>query len=157
MNSLVVYFSKFGNTKLVAEAVAETLSTGGAARVISSEDLDHSDLENLDLMIMGCPTHRMNLPEALRPWFDRFPRRILRGAATAVFDTSYKMSPWLARFTAAPRLAGKLRKLGGKKVIAPETFYVVERQGPLYEGEIERAQSWASSILRRVQERAHNQ
>jgi len=108
-------------------------------------------------VVMGCPTHRMNLPEAIRPWFEKFPRRILRGTASAAYDTSYKMSPWLSRFTAAPRLARKLRKLGGKQVIAPETFHVVERQGPLYEGEIERAQSWASAILRRMREKTLNQ
>ena len=60
------------------------------------------------------------------------------------------LSPLLARFTAARRLAHKLRKLGGKRVVRPETFHVVEREGPLYDGEIERAGAWAASILERV-------
>ena len=150
MDTLVVYFSKFGNTRLVAEAIAEVLRADGVARVISLDELSPTDLENIDLMVMGCPTHRMNLPEVIRPWFEKFPRRVLRGKASAAFDTSYKMSPWLRRFTAAPRLARKLRKLGGKQVIAPETFHVVERQGPLYEGEIERVKSWANAIRVRL-------
>jgi hypothetical protein len=40
-----------------------------------------------------------------------------------------------------------LRKLGGKRIVPLETFHVMEREGPLYEGEIERAAEWAKSII----------
>ena len=59
------------------------------------------------------------------------------------------MSSWLSRFTAAKPLNRKLRKLGGIGVVTPETFYEMEREGPLYEGEIERARDWAQLILER--------
>jgi len=59
------------------------------------------------------------------------------------------MSPWLAPFTAAQRLMRKLKKLGGTKIVPPQTFHVVDREGPLYEGEIERAMEWAELILNR--------
>jgi hypothetical protein len=95
----------------------------------------------------------MNLPQAVRPVFESLPRRVLRGTPVAAFDTSYKMSRWLAPFTAAHKLAPRLRKLGGKRVVPPETFHVVGRDGPLYEGEIERARTWAASILQRVEAR----
>jgi flavodoxin len=147
MKSLVVYFSKFGNTQKVAEAIAGPLGERGSVRVISIDQLTASDLSEVDLVVMGTPTHRMNLPEAVRPVFEVLPRRVLRGTPAAAFDTSYKMSPFLARFTAAKKLAQKLRKLGGKRIVPPETFHVVDREGPLYDGEIERAQAWAASIL----------
>lgn len=146
MNVLVVYFSKFGNTRKVAETIAQTLGAAGSARVISSEQLCASDLADAELVVMGSPTHRMNLPEAVRPVFDGLPRRVLRGTHVAAFDTSYKMSRWLAHFTAARKLAKKLRKLGGKQVVPPETFHVMEREGPLYDGELVRASRWAESI-----------
>ena len=150
MNSLVVYFSKFGNTQRVAEAIAEEIESVGPVRLLSSDRLNASDLENVDLVVMGSPTHRMNLPEVVRPIFERLPKRILRGKPIAAFDTSYKMSPILARFTAAKKLAQKLRKLGGSRIIAPETFHVIGREGPLYDGEIERASTWAKTILERL-------
>ena len=118
--------------------------------IVMGDRLTVSDLDGVDLVVMGSPTHRMNLPEAVRPVFEALPRRVLRGAPVAAFDTSYKMSAWLARFTAAPKLAQKLRKLGGKRVVPPETFHVVEREGPLYDGEIERAKAWAEVILGRI-------
>jgi flavodoxin len=154
MKSLVVYFSKFGNTQQVAEAIAETLASAGPVRVISIDQLGVSDLQEMDLVVMGSPTHRMNLPQAVRPVFETLPRWVLRGTPVAAFDTSYKMSRWLAPFTAAHKLAPRLRKLGGKRVVPPETFHVVDRDGPLYEGEIERAHTWAASILQRVEARA---
>ena len=60
------------------------------------------------------------------------------------------MSAWLARFTSARKLDKKLRKLGGKRIVSPETFHVVEREGPLYDGEIERAEAWAGLILKQL-------
>lgn len=148
MNALVVYHSQFGNTEQVAGAIAGVLNEAGAARTLQAEKLTPADLQHVDLVVMGTPTHKMNLPEAVRPVFVELPRRCLRGVPVAAFDTSYKMSAFLARFTAAKRVDRQLRKLGGKRLVPPETFHVEEHhEGPLYEGEIERAKSWAESIL----------
>jgi hypothetical protein len=57
------------------------------------------------------------------------------------------MSAWLARFSAACKLEKRLRQVWGKRILPPENFHVVEREGPLYDGEIERARVWAGSIL----------
>ncbi len=148
MNTLVVYFSKFGHTARVAEAVAAGLDCG--ARLLSAEQLSDEDLESIDLLIMGSPTHKMNLPEAVIPLFDRFPRRALRGKQIAAFDTSYELSRWLQPFTAGKRIDRRLRKLGGERVSLPETFIVEGREGPLHLGELERATAWGEAIRRRL-------
>jgi flavodoxin len=152
VNTLVVYFSEFGHTRMVAESIAEEIESVGPVRLLSSDRFSASDLKDVDLVVMGSPTHRMNLPEVVRPIFERLPKRILRGVPVAAFDTSYKMSPIMARFTAAKKLIQKLRKLGGKRIVPPETFYVVGREGPLYEGEIERANAWVKTILERFED-----
>jgi len=150
MNALVVYYSQFGNTRQVAEAVVEVFQGMGVARTLSADQLTAADLQDVDLVVMGTPTHKMNLPEAVRPVFEELPRRILRGVPIAAFDTSYKMSTFLTRFTAAKRVDRKLRKLGGKRLVPPETFHVEEHhEGPLYDGELERAKAWAETILSR--------
>jgi flavodoxin len=155
MNALVVYHSEFGNTQKVAEAIAEVFQREGAARTVRTDQLTAADLQEIDLVVMGTPTHKMNLPQAVRPLFESLPRRILRGVSTAAFDTSYEMSAILARFTAAKRLDRELRKLGGKRLVPPETFLVRHHhEGPLYDGEIERAQRWAESILAKLDGRS---
>jgi flavodoxin len=152
MNALVVCYSKFGYTREVARAIAETLEPEWTVRLIAVDRLTASDLEQMDLVVMGAPTHRMNLPEAVRAVLEALPERVLGGAFFAAFDTSYKMSALLARFSAAPKLARKLRRLGGRQAIPPETFHVLGREGPLYEGEIERAKAWTELMLTRLGE-----
>ena len=148
MKTLIVYFSKFGNTHLIAEAITETLFVAGAARLLSADQLTAADLEGIDLLVMGTPTHNMNLPKAVRPVLASLPKRVLKGVPFAAFDTSYKMSWWLNHFTAGKRLSRVLRKLGGKQIVLPETFLVMKREGPLYEGELDRAYQWADTVRR---------
>ena len=150
MNALVVYHSEFGNTEQVAGAIAGVLQEAGATRIVRANQLAATDLHDVDLVVMGTPTHKMNLPEAVRPVFEELPKRSLRGVPIAAFDTSYKMSAFLARLTAGKRIDRKLRKLGGKRLAPPETFHVEDNhEGPLYDGELERAKTWAESILAR--------
>jgi flavodoxin len=150
MNTLVIYFSKFGNTQRLAEAIAKRFDNTGNVRTISSDDLTVNDLTDADLVVMGSPTHNMNLPKSVKPVFEQLPKRILRGTPVAAFDTSYKMSWILNHFTASKRLAKKLRRLGGRLLLPPEIFHVTEREGPLFEGEIERAQAWAGLMLEKA-------
>jgi flavodoxin len=149
MNALVVYYSKFGNTRRVAEAIAETWQSAGSIRVMSADQLTASDIDNVDLLVVGTPTHVANLPKELRPILEALPERVLKGVRVGAFDTSYKMNWFVSLFTAAKPLNRKLRKLGGKPIVRPETFFVIEKQGPLYEGEIDRAKTWAKEVLDR--------
>jgi flavodoxin len=158
MKALVVYFSKFGNTKKVAEAIAETMGRAGDARTISIDQLTTSDLDKVDLVVMGSPTHYQNLPKAVRSVLQTLPRGILLGKYVAAFDTSLKMWGPLMLLTAAHRLLTKLRKLGGKRVVGPETFLVEKSDHQpdgeidlLYKGETERAKEWTVSILKQLE------
>ena len=47
---------------------------------------------------------------------------------------------------AARPISEKLRKKGAQIVVAPEGFFVKDTEGPLKEGEIERAGEWAKKI-----------
>ena len=150
MKSLVVYYSQFGNTKRVAETIGATLQSAASARTVSADALAVEDLVGIDLLVAGAPTHVGNLPKAVRPILEALPKGVLRGALVATFDTSYKMSGLAAKFTAAKPLLRKLRKLGGKRVVRPETFSVEAKEGPLCEGEIDRAKAWAVALLSKV-------
>ena len=48
---------------------------------------------------------------------------------------------------AAEPIGDKLEGKGGEPVISPEGFYVDGTEGPLTEGELERAADWARHIL----------
>jgi flavodoxin len=156
MNALVGYYSLYGNTKQVAEAVAEGLAPAGQARTVRLEELTPADLAGADLVVMGSPTHYQNLPKAVRPFLEALPRKSLAGKRVASFDTSREMWRPLRLMTAAHRLLPRLRRLGGKSVVPPETFLVTKghETATLYDGELERARAWAGRILQRMQPRS---
>jgi len=156
MRTLVVYFSKFGNTRRVAQAIAETMKQAADVRVISIDQLTASDFEGVDLVIMGMPTHAFTVPEAVRSALAALPPGILSGKSVAAFDTTVR--PWPLRLMrASPKLLRQLSRLGGKPVARPETFFVrtssTQQPGEtdlLLEGQIERAQEWAGQILKQL-------
>lgn len=152
MNVLVVYYSLYGNTKQVAEAVAEALARAGAVRTVHLEQLTPADLAGADLVVMGSPTHYQNLPKAVRPVLAGLPKKSFAGKWVAAFDTSREMWRPLLLMTAAHRLLPKMHKLGGKKAVPPETFLVTRghQKATLYAGEADRARAWAGRILQRT-------
>jgi flavodoxin len=160
MKTLIVYFSKFGNTQKVAEAIADTLVQAGEARVISIDELTASGLNEIDLLVVGSPTHYQNIPKAVREVLKKMPHKSLFGKSVAAFDTSIKMWGPVMLLTAAHRLRCLLRALGGKPLVPPKTFLVESSDLPqdaargrvtLRDGEIERAKAWADLMLRRLE------
>jgi flavodoxin len=153
MKTLIVCFSKFGNTRRIAQAIAETLKQAGDAPVISIDQLAASDFEGVDLVVVGSPTHAFTVPEAVRSALATLPSGILVGKSVAAFDTTVR--PWPLRLMrASPKLLRQLQKLGGNPLAGPRTFFVktskTQQSGEvdlLLEGEIEQARQWAGEIL----------
>jgi flavodoxin len=153
MKSLVVYFSRFGNTRRVAEATAETMKQAGEARVISLDELRPSDFEGADLVVVGSPTHGFTVPQTVRFALDSLPPGLLAGKSVVAFDTTINVWP-LRRLRASPKILRRLKDLRGKAVAPPETFFVrmssTQQSGEvdlLLEGEIERVRTWADAVL----------
>jgi len=157
MKTLIVYFSKFGNTRRIAQAIAETMKQARNARVVSINQLAASDFEGVDLVVVGSPTHGFTVPEAVRSAAAVLPAGILAGKSVAAFDTTVR--PWPLRlFRASPKLLRQLSQLGGKPVARPQTFFVQtgSTQGTgehdlLLAGQIDRARDWAHEILKQLE------
>lgn len=153
LNALVIYQSLFGCTRQIAQRVAETLEAYGAVhgkvRLLSVEQAWPLDLEGVNLLIMGAPTHRQKAPQTIRSLVHALPEKALVGIATATFDTRYAATTWKTG-SAASWLDKALRQLGGDSIVPSASFFAVDREGPLKEGELERARSWAAQILEQL-------
>ena len=154
MKTLIVYFSKFGNTRRVAQAVAEAMKSANDVRVLSIDQLAASDFEGVDLVVLGSPTHAFTVPPAVRSALAALPPEILAGKSVAAFDTTVRLWP-LRLMRASPKLLRQLSALGGRPVAPPQTFFVrtsgTQQPGEtdlLLDGQIERANEWADQILR---------
>jgi flavodoxin-like protein len=163
MKALVIYESMFGNTRTIASGVAAGLAQAQVPTDVC--EVSEAPLEigpDVDLVVLGGPTHAFGMSrpasredagkqceDALvspstgqREWLER--ARIPRGLAVAAFDTRINKS-WLPG-SAARAADRRLRRLGGTALDRPQSFYVTGTQGPLEDGEQERAQRWGEHL-----------
>jgi menaquinone-dependent protoporphyrinogen IX oxidase len=149
MKSLVVYESRFGNTALIARAVADALRERGAAHLLPVEEVTAADLDGLDLLVVGGPTHAHGISAEVGEWLETIAGEQLRGLPVAAFDTRFHMARLLTG-SAALVTARRLKHLGARPVAPPESFFVAAGEGPLAEGENERAIAWARGLAEQV-------
>lgn len=149
MNSLIVYESRFGDTAQIARAIADTLRARGAAHLLAVDDVAVTDLDGIDLLVVGGPTHARGLSAALGSWLRRLPAGSLQELPVAAFDTRYHHAR-LFTGSAAHAIEGRLEHLGARPVAPPESFFVLASVGPLAAGETERAAIWARSLAERA-------
>lgn len=172
MDVAVVYESIYGNTEVIAEAVADGVRQGDpAARVtvLPVADADWDATAGASLVIVGGPTHMLGMSrassrrtaaekaqspatgnggsEGIREWLDAQPRSGGRARMAAAFDT--RLSSRLAGGAARP-IAKSLRRHGYAVVVKPEGFVVDSSTGPLRSGERDRAKEWGADLARRA-------
>ncbi len=146
MKTLIVYDSVHGNTEKIAKAIGD--ATTGEVEVLRVGEVKSSELKTFDLLIVGAPTHGGRPTQAIRDLLDKVPGNALQGTNVAAFDTRLP-AKWVRIFGyAAPRIAGTLKKKGGTLIGSPEGFFVEGTEGPLREGELERAALWAKEIVK---------
>jgi hypothetical protein len=171
LRAVVVHESLFGNTAAVAEAVAVGLRLQGYD--VSTTDVGEARADtalDADLLVVGAPTHAFSLSRAstradavrqgapaahastgLREWLAALrPGEASRSPAVAVFDTRVAK---VRRIPAAagPTAARLVRQRGLRLVARPMAFLVEDTQGPLRDGELERARDWGRALGRAVQ------
>ena len=153
MNTLIIYDSSYGNTELIARAIAEAMGEHGEISVRSAGEVDTLAKEGLDLLVIGAPTQRHGLPPTIRDLLEGTPPRTLRDLRALAFDTRYHHAK-LITGSAANEIGKRLRELGCHLLAPPESFFVGGAEGPLEPGEEDRARAWAARSLGRVRRSA---
>jgi flavorubredoxin len=144
MNVLIVYDSEFGNTEKLARALGEKLAVGGTAEVISVR-AGLPDLSGVELLLVGGPTQVHGVSPKLREALDALPAHALRNVQAAAFDTRIPGMKLLTG-SAANGIAHRLEQKGAQVLEPHESFLVLGKEGPLADGELERACDWALAI-----------
>ncbi len=155
MRALVIYDSFFGNTERIARAIGNALGSQDEVKVLRVGDAQSAQLTGLRLLFVGSPTRGFRPSEATALWLNSLPANGLQGIDVAAFDTRIAAAdakPAILRFVlrfgqyAAKPIADRLVQKGGRLVLPPEGFYVLDTEGPLKDGEIERAAAWAKRV-----------
>jgi hypothetical protein len=174
----VVYESLFGNTQRIAEAIAEGLRAADPdvrVAVVRVADATADMIRDVRLLIVGAPTHMLGMsressrrkaatvreksaqgqqgstarepdaaPTGVREWLAALPKPP-RGRSAAAFDTrlAFPLAGGAARF-----VGRGLRRLGYRLLVTPQGFIVDGTEGPLRDGECDRAKAWGADLLR---------
>ena len=146
MKALIVYDSVYGNTEKIARAIGGAIA--GDVKVLRMSEVNPSELGSLDLLIVGSPTQGGRPTKAMQEFLDRIPADALKNVSVTSFDTRVKIV--IARLFGyvAGRIAESLKGKGGHLAASPEGFIVKGNEGPLKEGELERATNWAKGIAK---------
>ncbi|WP_282778047.1 flavodoxin family protein [Phaeodactylibacter xiamenensis] len=156
MKALVWYDSFFGNTQQIAEVVAEAIRP--YVRVVELQRIQNAspeDVERADILIVGSPTRGFQPSEDTKTLLRQLPRHALRGMWVAAFDTRIALHTienglfrWIVKTGgyAASTIHKSLLRHDGQAVIAPDGFCVTDKEGPLMEGELQRARAWGNTI-----------
>ena len=150
MNALVLYDSQYGDTERIAQAIANAFGEFGEARAVRLDPGQPVELQGLDLFILGCPTQGWRPTPAIQSFLEEASSEELGGLAGACFDTRFRL-PRFMTGSAARVMAARLREKGVSLLVEPESFFVKGTEGPLREGEIERASTWARQIVEEVE------
>ncbi len=181
MDVAIVYESLFGNTRCVAEAIADGVLEADPAAHVDLLPVANAKAEQIakaKLLVVGGPTHmrgmtsettrrkglasekqaaqakgRVFVPETgaagpgIRDWFGALPMAP-PGAHAAAFDTR---AGFRLAGGAAKKISHRLRRHGYGMVGAPAGFIIDGTEGPLRDGEREKARAWGAALVGKLQ------
>ena len=168
MRAVVIYESMYGNTHLVAQAIADGLAPGNEVTVVPVSGAAPELLEGADLVVVGGPTHAHSAsrpatrqaaaqaagkPESeltlepgaigpgLREWFAGLGQC---GSRAAAFDTRVK-APAALTGRASKLISRALHSHGLDVIAQPESFFVT-KDNHLHPSEEDRARRWGGQL-----------
>ncbi|MGE5382331.1 MAG: flavodoxin family protein [Omnitrophica WOR_2 bacterium] len=153
---VLIYDSLYGNTAQIAHKIAETVRImGNELMEMRLNETNNRSVKDASIIIIGSPTQAFNASKAMIEFLDNLDADSVKDKKTVVFDTrlmlesiNSKFLRWLVNrggYATSP-MTKKLKKKGAV-ILGAEGFLVTDREGPLVEGEIERAGKWIKSLL----------
>ena len=141
----VVYDTKYGNTKLVAEKIVEGLiEVDGIETAISDvENVDIDDVSDFDAFLIGSPNHLGRPARSISKFIDKLGKLGLKEKRVAVFDT------YLGKDfeKAVKKMEESINKRTKLQVMASGLSVRVEgMKGPLAEGEMPKSKDFGIKI-----------
>ncbi|MGB2982651.1 MAG: flavodoxin domain-containing protein, partial [Candidatus Bipolaricaulia bacterium] len=139
-NAVVIYDSKYGNTKTVAEEIAEGLRGGGVGDVLvlGIDAVKSEALDSYDALVIGSPNHIGGATRKIKKLIADLSK--LEGKLVAVFDTY--MGKDLEKAT--NRMLARIgAKAPGLEAITPGlSVLVTGMTGPIADGELAKSKAF---------------
>ena len=152
MKVFIIYDSKYGNTKFVAENILEGLkqAEGIEADIGYTKEVDPHELVCYDALIIGAPNHMGRPSRTIQKFTARLAEFDLKAKNVAVFGT------YSGRIRPVDRAVKKLEKMVEKtlpnlKLLSPSLSVRVKGvTGPVAEGELTKVKEFGMRITNRL-------
>jgi len=147
---IVVYESKYGNTKLVAETIIEGMRQVKGIEAVLSEvkEVDLSQIPSYDAILIGSPNHIGGPTRGVKKFIDKLGKLNLSEKRFAVFDT------YLGKdFEKAVKKMEKRinEKVPGLKMIASGLSIRVQgMKGPIAEAELPKCEEFGKKLANQI-------
>jgi len=147
---IVVYESKYGNTKLVAETIIEGMRQVKGVEAVLSEvkEVDLSQIPSYDAILIGSPNHIGGPTRGIEKFIDKLGKLNLGEKRFAVFDT------YLGKdFEKAVKKMEKRinEKAPGMKMIASGLSIRVQgMKGPIAEAELPKCKEFGKKLATQI-------
>ena len=143
---VVVYESRYGNTKRVAESIIEGIKEAGEVNVSLKElkELDINSIPKYDVILIGSPNHIGGPTRGIKGFIDEFGKLRLEGKMFAVFDTYMGRDFEKAVKKMEKRISEKASGL--KRIMAGLSIKVQGIKGPIVEGELPKCREFGRRI-----------
>ena len=146
MKALVVYDTTYSNTEKIAKAIGAGIK--GDVKVLRAAEANPAELNSYDLLVIGSPTYAGRPMPSIADFMNKIPESVIKGKNVAAFDTRIPSKIAKLFGYAADKIAKNLKDKGATLVVPAEAFYVTGKEGPLKEGELERAAAWAKTLIK---------
>ena len=147
MNGIVVYDTSYGNTKTIAATIAETLKESGIeVDLFYVKDVKKLSAKDYNFLVVGSPTRFGTMSFAIRGFLGKVKSEEWMNKPFAAFDTENPENLEKKEYSAAEKIAAKLKDEKMNQLLPVLKALVFGQKGPLKEGEIERAKEYARRL-----------
>ena len=142
----IVYDTKYGNTKLVAEKIAEGVreTRGIEAEIGDVKQVSLRKLADADAILIGAPNHIGNPSRTIMKFIDKLGKLELKAKGAAVFDTYLGGDFEKAMKKMEKRMREKVPAV--KLMTSGLSIRVDESKGPITEGEFPKCTEFGKKI-----------
>jgi len=147
MKGIVIFDTSYGNTKIISEAISETLKESGIeVDTFYVKDVKKLSAKDYSFLVLGSPTRFGTMSLAIRFFLGKVKSEEWMNKPFAAFDTENPENREKNEWSAAEKIAGSLRDKKMNQVVPVLKAAVLGQKGPLQEGEIERAKEYAREL-----------
>jgi len=152
MKGIVVYDTSYGNTRKIAETIAETLRESGIeVDLFDVKDVKKLSAKDYNFLVLGSPTRFGTMSFAIRSFLGKVKSEEWMNTPFTAFDTENPENIERARienkeWSAAEKISEKLRDKKMNQLLPVLKAVVLGQKGPLKEGEIDRTKDYARQL-----------